>query len=71
MPEDIRFSLTEEYIELYKLLKITGLAESGADGKYFVSEGRALVNGAVETRKGFKVRAGMRVELDGQGIQVQ
>ena len=71
MPEDIQFLLTEEFIELYKLLKITGLAESGADGKYFVSEGRVRVNGALEKRKAFKVRSGMRVELDGQAIQIK
>ena len=67
----VEFILKTEYIELYKLLKVTGLAENGADGKYFVSEGRVLVNGATETRKGFKVRPGMRVELDGQEILVK
>ena len=68
---DIEFKLTGKYIELYKLLKATGFCESGAAAKHAISESRVKVNGASEIRKAFKVRAGHRVEFEGQAIQVR
>jgi len=56
------FIITDEYIELIKLLKASGRAQSGADAKAMVTEGTIRVDGEVETRKRRKVRAGSRVE---------
>ena len=53
----------DEFIELFKLLKITGLCDSGGAAKYAISEGQVKINGVPETRKAFKVRAGSRVEF--------
>ena len=36
-------------IELYKLLKLAGLAASGGDAKMAIAEGQVKVNGEVET----------------------
>ena len=69
MPE-ITFPLTAEFIELHKLLKATGLCESGGLAKYMISESKVLVDGKVETRKACKIRRGQRVEYDGQTISV-
>ena len=66
---DIEFKLTGDYIELFKLLKLTGLCESGGSAKQAISEGRVKVNGTAETRKAFKVRGGHRIEFEGQAIQ--
>ena len=68
---DIEFKLTGEYIELYKLLKTTGLCESGGAAKHAISENRVKINGIPETRKAFKVRAGHRIEFEGQVICVR
>ena len=67
---DIEFKLTGDYIELFKLLKLTGLCETGGTAKHAVAENRVKVNGTSETRKAFKVRAGHRVEFEGQAIRV-
>ncbi|MFH1208295.1 MAG: RNA-binding S4 domain-containing protein [Candidatus Omnitrophota bacterium] len=67
----ISFVLTTEYIELFKLLKVTGLCESGGIAKCAVSQSEVKVDGQVETRKACKVRRGQRVEFGGQTIVVQ
>ena len=67
----IAFKLTTEYIELYKLLKLTGLTENGGAAKFAISEGRVLVNGAPETRKAFKVRSGHSIKFESQEITVK
>lgn len=68
---DLSFSLNTDFIELYKLLKVTGLSDSGGSAKHAVSESQVKVDGQVETRKGFKVRRGQRVEFSGQTILIQ
>jgi ribosome-associated protein len=70
MPE-ISFSITGEFIELYKLLKAAGLCENGGAAKFAIAEGQVRVDGATETRKAFKVRPGHRVEFGGEAILVQ
>ena len=68
---EISFALTGEFIELYKLLKITGLAESGGMAKQAIAAGYVKVNGVVETRKAFKTRSGSQVEFNGETIRVK
>ena len=57
------FSLTAEYIELIKLLKLIGIAESGSHAKFLVEEGEVRLNGMTESRKRAKLRAGDVVEV--------
>ena len=52
----------QEFIELHKLLKFMGVAESGGEAKLLVAEGLVKVDGAVELRKACKIRAGQVVE---------
>ncbi|MFZ5996990.1 MAG: RNA-binding S4 domain-containing protein [Nitrospirota bacterium] len=59
-----------EFIELDKLLKVTGLSESGGMAKAVIAEGRVKVDGAVELRKRCKIRKGQIVEFEGQRIVV-
>lgn len=66
----MEFKLKQEFIELYKLLKHMGLCENGGAAKFVISEGEVTVNGEVETRKAFKVRAGHTVEFNGERITV-
>ena len=69
----IKFSLElleVGYIELVKLLKATGTCSSGGTAKFAISEGRVLVDGVVEFRKGRKIRRGQKVEFRGSVIEV-
>jgi len=58
------------FIALNNLLKIEGMADSGASAKQAVADGQVLVNGAVELRKRCKISAGQVVEFGGQKIAV-
>jgi len=69
--EKIPFALTEEFIELFKLLKVTGLCESGGTAKYAITQSEVKVDGQVETRKACKIRKGQQVEFGGEIILVQ
>jgi len=65
-----KFALSGDYIELNKLLKATGLCDTGGMAKYAIENGRVTVDGKVEYRKGCKIRPGQKVELDGLLIEV-
>lgn len=67
----ISFELRGEYIELDKLLKATGLADSGGQARMMITEGLVQVDGQPESRKTAKIRAGQQVQLNGQLVQVQ
>lgn len=60
--ENTTFELKGEYIALCDLLKTTGIADSGGQGKAFVADGTVLVDGAIELRKTAKIRVGQIVE---------
>lgn len=66
----IKFTLTEDYIELIRLLKITRIAESGGIAKIFVENGEVKRNGVTEQRKRAKIRKGEIIEVRGEIIQV-
>lgn len=59
-----------EFVELKNLLKLAGLCESGGAAKAAIAEGRVTVDGAVELRKGCKIRAGQVVGFDGRTVTV-
>ncbi len=61
MQEEI-FEVKGEFIELCNLLKLTGIAQSGGQGKAMVADGLVLVNGEIELRKTAKIHAGQIVE---------
>ncbi len=65
------FELRGEYITLDALLKATGLAASGGAAKVMIAEGAVQVDGAVETRRGRKLRAGMVVAVGDQAVMIQ
>ena len=64
------FNLTSEYIELVKLLKITGIAETGGHAKILVDEGEVLLNGNPESKKKAKLRTGDVIEVMGEKIKL-
>ena len=56
--ELIEFTLSSDYIELIKLLKLLNLVESGAEAKIAVEEGLVKCNNDIEFRKRKKLRSG-------------
>ncbi|NCT82232.1 MAG: RNA-binding S4 domain-containing protein [Comamonadaceae bacterium] len=66
----LELTLRGEFIELDKLLKATGLVESGGRARLFIAAGEVKVDGKVELRKTAKLRAGQVVEFGGQQIRV-
>ena len=68
--QTFQFQLTGDFIELHKLLKATGIADSGGEGKALVADGQVRVDGAVELRKACKIRAGQVVETGEAHITV-
>jgi ribosome-associated protein len=63
--------ITKEPVELYKLLKFEGIAASGGEAKFFISEGKVILNGEVETRKRKKIFSGDIIELEDIKLQAQ
>ena len=68
--EKIIAELESEFVELYKILKFEGLAESGGNAKQAIQEGLVSVNGEVETRKRKKIRAGDQIDFIDHHIEV-
>jgi ribosome-associated protein len=63
--------ISEEPIELYKILKFENMVDSGGEAKYVISEGQVIVNGKIETRKRKKIFSGDVVEFGENKIRVQ
>jgi ribosome-associated protein len=52
----VNFELKGEFIALCDLLKTTGIANSGGQGKAMVADGHVTVDGEIELRKTAKIR---------------
>ncbi|MDG1261210.1 MAG: RNA-binding S4 domain-containing protein [Flavobacteriales bacterium] len=64
------FPLTEEFIELNKLLKVQNLVPSGGMAKMVIEDKLVRVNGEVELRKRRKLRSGDVVDFQGVSIKM-
>ena len=60
-----------EYIKLDQFLKLAGVVETGWDAKQLNQTGQAMVNGAIEPRRGLKLYDGDVVTIDGEEMVVQ
>jgi len=65
------FSVQEQTLELFKLLKLENLVASGGEAKFVIAEGQVLVNGEVEYRKRRKLLAGDIVEFRNFQIRLE
>ena len=61
-------TIDREPVELYKVLKLEGLASSGAEAKNAVADGQVSVNGEIELRKRRKLYAGDRISFAGEEL---
>ena len=66
----VNFELKGEFIALCDLLKTTGIANSGGQGKTMVADGHVTVDGVLELRKTAKIRKGQVVECFDERILI-
>jgi len=66
-----KIEISEEPIELYKILKFKNMVNSGGEAKQVISEGHVIVNGKVETRKRKKIFSGDVVEFGKNKIRIK
>ena len=64
------FEFSGNYIELNRLLKASGLCETGGMAKIEIENGLVSVDGTVEYRKRCKIRNGQTVEYRDHTIKV-
>jgi len=58
-------------IRLGQLLKLAGIAESGADAKALLAGGAVTVNGELETRRGRQLAPGDVVAAEGEEVRIR
>jgi len=66
----MKFELKDDYIELFKLIKVMDLVDSGAQAKFIVADGYVKRNGETELRKRAKIVKGDTVEVADAVIEV-
>ena len=64
------FILTGDFIELVRLIKLLGYAETGGQAKLMIEQGEVFVNGQPEYRKRAKLRVGDVVEFYGRKLEI-
>ena len=57
-------SINKEPVELFKLVKFAGLANSGGEAKKMIENHLVYVNGDIEVRKRRKIMAGDVIAID-------
>ena len=67
---DQEFVITDEYIELNKLLKASGLCDTGGQTKIVIEDELVTVDGETETRKRRKIKDGMTVKYGSHSVKV-
>ena len=63
--------LREEFIKLGQALKAVGFVDSGVEAKEVIQEGKVLVNGEVDTRRGRKLYEGDVVSFENKTIKIE
>jgi len=66
----MQFKLEDDYIELFKLLKVLDLVDSGAQAKMLIADGYVERNDEVETRKRAKILKGDIIKIAEAVIEV-
>lgn len=57
------YTLQHENIELYKLLKLLDLVDTGGQAKILIEQEHVKRNGSVETRKRAKITKGEQIQV--------
>ena len=68
--EQEKIEIKTEFIKLDSLLKFANVISSGGEAKMFIQDGLVLVNGEVCLMRGKKIRAGDKVVIQDNEIEV-
>ena len=60
-------AIQTEYITLGQFLKLSDCISTGGQAKFFLQENEVLINGEADNRRGRKLYAGDKVEVEGCG----
>ena len=71
MEDKMEVEIKTEYITLDQLLKYSGLVDTGSGAKDLILDGYVKVDGEIETRRGRKIYKGMKVEFNGEIVEVK
>lgn len=71
MEDKMEVEIKTEYIKLDQLLKYSGLVDTGSGAKDLILDGYVKVGGEIETRRGRKIYKGMKVEFNGEIVEVK
>ncbi|MFA6189020.1 MAG: RNA-binding S4 domain-containing protein [Sulfuricurvum sp.] len=64
------YTLTSEFIELHKLIKLLDLVDTGGQAKMLIEDGLVIRNGVIETRKRAKIIKGDKIQIGDVTITV-
>ncbi len=64
------YTLENETIELYKLIKVLDLVDTGGQAKLLIENGHVFRNGTVETRKRAKITKGETITIGDVTIRI-
>ncbi len=67
---DQNFIITGEFIELNKLLKASGLCDTGGQAKLVIEDSLVTVDGEIEKRKRRKIKNGMIVNYGNHSVKI-
>jgi ribosome-associated protein len=62
--------MNRQPIELFKILKFEGLANSGGQAKLMIADGLVKLNGKVETQKSKKILSGDVIEFQEHKLEM-
>lgn len=57
-----------EYITLGQFLKLSDCISTGGHAKFFLQENKVIINDEADNRRGRKLYAGDRVDVEGCGV---
>ncbi len=63
--------ITTEYIKLDQFLKFSGEVADGGEARHLIFDGRIIVNGEIEKRRGKKLKPGDTVEVSGSKYSIE
>ncbi|WP_028608693.1 S4 domain-containing protein YaaA [Paenibacillus harenae] len=61
-------AIRTEYITLGQFLKLSDCIATGGHAKFFLQENQVIINGEADNRRGRKLYAGDRVEVEDCGV---
>lgn len=63
--------IKDEFIKLGQALKLSGAVSSGVEAKSEIEEGKIVINGETETRRGKKLYVGDSFEYESKTYKIE